>query len=434
MSRPLLIIDIGRDAVRACVLADGKDDGMSFFETPLKGDIKASLSVLMREMGGAGFAAPTRVFLGLPPDVLSLRVVEVPLNERQKALEVLPFELSERLIKGTGEFIFEALTLGAGRTMAVALEKSLLKEYLDALGEMGLEPSHVGCSLFSKDRLLGELNSAKSHAAFLDSESIVISDGTRPLLYKKVTGETDVRLALASIEGDGVEIKTFYCCGETSVAFVPPGREVHIVEQWDERFTGLKALVLQLRGGFGELINFRKGEFADTAAFERARRGFKTTVLLMFIVAVLWGGLVALQSRRIGGEAAYLKKNISLSYHQAFPGEKNVQDPLYSLEIKLKEQSKDMGLLGRGIGVLDNIGLLAKAGGEAGIKLYQLSMRGTRVTAKGRAASVEKAMLFKAGLVRLKAFTRPSLTDVKTSLNGGVTFSIAIELNPEGVL
>ncbi|MFQ5480234.1 MAG: type II secretion system protein GspL [Thermodesulfobacteriota bacterium] len=432
MSKALLIIDIGRDSVKGCLLTSGNGDGKVCTETPLKGELKAALNTLIKDLEGAGRGACSRVILGLPAEVFSLRVVEVPITDREKVEEILPFELSERLVKGTEEFIFEASAMAGGRTMAVALEKTVMREYLGILRDLGLEPFMVSCALLCKDKLLGKVNSAEAPAAFLDNESIVISDGWEPLLYKKVSSDVDVKLALASLESVGVEIKTFYCCGTAAEALVPPGREVCIVKDWDERFTGVSALALQVSERARGTVNFRKGEFADTEALERARKGFKVTALLVLLVALLWGGLVTLQSRRLSARAGQMKKDIRLSYQEAFPAESAVGDPSYQLEIKLKEQSKDMGLMGRGVGVLDNLRLLAKAGGAAGVTLYHLSMSGQRVTAKGKAPSFEKAAQFKDELIKLKAFRAPALTDVKTSIGGGVTFSVALDINRKG--
>ncbi|MFQ5354544.1 MAG: type II secretion system protein GspL, partial [Thermodesulfobacteriota bacterium] len=267
MSRPLLIIDIGRDAVRCCAMADSRGETRVFFETPLDGDLKAALSTLVKEMKGAGWGSFSRVFLGVPAEALSLRVVELPITERQKVEEVLPFELSESLLKGTEDFIFEAVTLARGRTMAVALEKSELRQYLDMLRDMGLEPFRVGSALLCKDKLLARLNTAGVPAAFLDNESIIISDGSKPLLYKKITGEIDVKLALADIETEGTEINTFYYCGARAMELVPAGREAIAAQGFEERFTGVRALAEEAREGWRAAVNFRKGEFADTEAF-----------------------------------------------------------------------------------------------------------------------------------------------------------------------
>ncbi len=430
MSKPLLIIDIGIDVLRGCCLTPGSGDGRVCFEVPLKDDdFKAALSALTAEMEGAGWRSFSRVVLGIPADTLSMRVVELPITDRQKVEEILPFELEDRLVKGTGEFIFEAAPLSGGRTMALALEKSVLRQYLAALRDAGLEPYRVGCALLCKDRLLQKVNTGKVPAAFLDNESIVISDGTEVVLYKKVAGPVDVQLALAEVESCGLEVKTFYCCGTAAEGLVPAGAEVRGVSEWDERFTGVSALAMEAEEGQRGGVNFRKGEFADTVAFERARKGFKVTALLALLVAVLWGGFISLQSRRLSSEARQMKSEILSSYRRAFPAEKTVQEPLYQLEIKLKEQAGDIGLMGRGLDVLGNLRQLARAGGAAGVTLYNISMSGKRVTAKGKARSFEKAELFKAELVKLKVFKTPALTDVKTSISGGVTFSIALDIN-----
>ncbi len=433
MSRPLLIIDMGEDSVRCCALVPGKGRAEVYLEAPLNGDMKGAVKGLLKEMEGAGTATFGRVYLGVPADSLSMRVVHVPLDDRKKVEEVLPFELEERLVRGTEDFIFDAVPLSNGAAMAVALEKALLREYLDTLAGLGLEPFWVGSSLLAKERLLTKVNTAVAPAAFIDGESLVISDGKGPLLYKRVRDETDVKLALASIEADGLEVKTFYYCGEASKALVPSGREAVSAGDWDERFTGLRALVLQIEEGQKGAVNFRKHEFANTEAFDRAAKGFKLSLALMVLAAVLWGGLVYLQSRHISSEVADIKSELFASYRRAFPAESSVQDPLYQLEIKLKEQAGDMGLMGRGVDVLENMRLLAEAGGASGITLYQISMSADRVTAKGKAKSFEQAVKFKTGFLKSKVFRTPVLTDVKTSVSGGVTFSIALDIKGRGL-
>jgi len=56
------------------------------------------------------------------------------------------------------------------------------------------------------------------------------------------------------------------------------------------------------------------------------------------------------------------------------------------------------------------------------------------VTAKGKALSFDKAVKFKDELLKLNAFKKPVLTDVKTSVSGGVTFSIALDNKGMGSL
>jgi len=434
MARPLLIIDMGRDSLRGCALAPGKGRAEVFFDAPLNGDMKASISAILKEMEGAGFTSFGRVYLGVPADALTMRVVRVPLEDRKKVEEILPFELEDMLVRGTENYIFDAAPLSDGSVMAVALEKQAMGQYLDIFREAGLEPFWVGSSLLAKDRLLAKVNSSSGAAAFIDNESLIISNGTGPLLYKMVRGKMDVQLALASVESGGLEVGTFYYCGEASRALVPSGRGAAAAGDWDERFTGLMALVLQIEDGQKEAVNFRKGEFANTEAFDRARKGFKVTAALMLLLAALWGGFVYVQSRSQSEKAANIKRELTGSYTKAFPTEHRVADPLYQLEIKLKEQADDMGVMGRGIDVLENMRLLAEAGGAAGITLYELSMSGQRVTAKGKGASFEEAVKFKNELVKLKAFNTPALTDVKTSVSGGVTFSIALDIKEKGLL
>jgi type II secretory pathway component PulL len=428
MARPILIIDIGRDSLTGGVVSPGHGEVKQFFESSLRDGLKEALASLLREMNSAGFVSFGRVYLGVPAKSLTMRIVSIPLDDKKKVEEVLPFELEERLIRDSDNFVFDAVALSEGKAMAVALEKPLLREYLDTFAGFGLEPFWVGSSLLAKERLLAKVNDMARPAVFIDRESLIISDGKEPILYKRINDDMDVRLALASVEGGGLDELTFYYCGEAAGAFIPEGRSGVAVCDWDERFTGLFALALQIKGGLKGAVNFRKGEFANTEAFDRAKKGFRVTVALLLLIAGLWGALVYLQSRSMAEEMADIKAELTNSYKRAFPADTVVQDPFYQLEIKLKEQEGDMGVMGMGVNVLENLRLLSAAGGSAGITFYELSMSGQRVTAKGRAASFEQTEKFKKELLKQKAFLAPALTDVKKSFSGGVTFAIALEL------
>jgi type II secretion system protein L len=433
MARPVLVIDIGRDTLRACGFMPGKDSAEVLSEATLDGDLKAALASLLGEMESSGFSSFARVYLGLPAGALTMRKVSLPIKEKKKVEEVLPFELEDNLARDTTEFVFGALPLADGSTLAVGVEKPMLREYLSTLGELGIEPSWVGCSLFAKERLLSRLKGSDEAAAFLDTESIVISNGRGPLLYKSVRSADDIRLALAAIEHDGLEVGSFYSAGSAARALLPPGREAMDAPGIDERFTGLRALLMQIKeGGLAEAVNFRKGEFADTSAVERAKKGFRLTVGLVLIVAVLWGGFVYVRSRRLAEGAEAVKREIMSSYKRAFPADKTVRAPLYRLEIKMKEQAGDLALMGMGAPVLEVMKRMAGPAATAGVSLYEFSMRSGRLTAKGRAESFEQAVKFKSGLLRLKDAGDVALTDVKTSVSGGVTFSVSMELGGAG--
>lgn len=128
MARPILIIDMGRESVRCCALVAGRSAAEVNFETTLNGDMKGAVTRLLKEMEGAGFGAFGRVYLGVPADSVTMRVVQVALDDRKKVGEVLPFELEESLVRGTEDFIFDAATLSDGRVLAVALEKTVLRQ------------------------------------------------------------------------------------------------------------------------------------------------------------------------------------------------------------------------------------------------------------------------------------------------------------------
>ncbi len=437
MARPVLIIDMGRQSVRASGLTPGKEEAEVSFEASLGDDLKSALLEVLGRLKSSGFASFSRVYLCLPPESLTMRKVGLPIKETKKIEEVLPFELEDTLVRDTSEFVFGAVPLADGSTLAVGVEKSLLGEYIAMLRDLGVEPSWVGSSLFARGGLLGGIKSAEETAALIDRDSIVISNGRGPLLYKAVRTADDVKIALAAMEEEGIEVRSFYCAGGRASEVLPEGLDASEARGLDERFTGLQAMKLQIRGGgIAEAPNFRKGEFADTSVIERGKKGLKITMVLAVAIAVLWGGFVYVRSSSLKERAAAMKGEIMASYKRAFPRDKTVRAPLYSLEVKMKEQTGDMALLGMGVDVLGVMKRLAGPAASAGVSLYEISMSSTRVSAKGRAASFENAVKFKDGLLKLKDAGEVALGDVKTSVSGGVTFSVSMGIGegPNGPL
>lgn len=87
------------------------------------------------------------VILSLPLKILNFRVLELPLKDKDKILEVLPFELEGMILGGSDRVIIDAVVLNKSdtkyRVLAVYIEKSVLGKILSDLKISSLEPSLV---------------------------------------------------------------------------------------------------------------------------------------------------------------------------------------------------------------------------------------------------------------------------------------------------
>jgi len=423
---PVLIIDFGTHSARAVVFTARKLELLESFETPKTDSLKEVYSSLCQKIRAAGFNNFSQVMVGLPSELISMRVITLPFSDKKKLNEILPFEASETFSKDIEELVLAPLPLTDGKVMAVAIEKNILREHLDILEESGIDPSWVGVSLFSKDRLLKKLHDGEGAAAFVDAESIVVIKDRKPYFFKAISDDMDLRLVLATLEEDGVEIMRFYSTEKPADILKAAGKDnIVLMSQYHDRDTGLLSLVAHLKEGLKDSINFCSGEFAHTKAIESAQKDFKLMMILLLIMAGIWGAYSYLRYQTLNVNMVQQKNRLGISYHELFPEETKVVDALHQLEIKLKDLQAEKKIVRGGANVLEIMRQLSEGGGKADkVRLVNLYIQANRVRINGETASFEGANNFKDAVVRFSYFKDAILTDVKTNAKGGVNFSL----------
>src|SRR3990170_221927 len=397
---PVLIIDFGTHSARAVVFTARKLELLESFETPKTDSLKEVYSSLCQKIRAAGFNNFSQVMVGLPSELISMRVITLPFSDKKKLNEILPFEASETFSKDIEELVLAPLPLTDGKVMAVAIEKNILREHLDILEESGIDPSWVGVSLFSKDR--------------------------KPYFFKAISDDMDLRLVLATLEEDGVEIMRFYSTEKPADILKAAGKDnIVLMSQYHDRDTGLLSLVAHLKEGLKDSINFCSGEFAHTKAIESAQKDFKLMMILLLIMAGIWGAYSYLRYQTLNVNMIQQKNRLGISYHELFPEETKVVDALHQLEIKLKDLQAEKKIVRGGANVLEIMRQLSEGGGKADkVRLVNLYIQANRVRINGETASFEGANNFKDAVVRFSYFKDAILTDVKTNAKGGVNFSL----------
>ncbi len=432
MAIPVLIFDFDSSSVVAGVFTMGRGTGRGdlageYFSATTKNGLRSALASLFNELRSKGFKGCSHAIVGLPPASISLRVITLPFSDKKKLDEILPFEARDIFLKGVEELSLSALPLSDGKVLVASVEKSLLREYLDAFKEFDIDPSFIGSSIFSKDRILKKLYDGGGAGAFLDSNSlVVIKEDLKPCFFKEIKGVQDLTLALKALEEEGVTVRKFYSTPKATALLKSIGIESSTFNEYPEEKTGLTALAAHFREGtLKEGINWRSGEFALTRGIKAAEKGFQRAALLLGIFVIIFGAYSYLKYERAKAALGELKKRMDSEYRELFPGERIV-DASYQLDAKLKELSAEKRVLSDGMNVPEVMAELSRAvppHGEA--RIYNLRMEAGRITANGYTGSFEGANNFKDAISKLPYFKDITLTDVKTRAGGGVSFSLS---------
>jgi type II secretory pathway component PulL len=457
MASDVLIVMLESSVIRARVVGTSRKtsdetEKSRIFETEMasiKGALRDAVTVLLEEMESEGFKDFKRVLLGLPGHLASLRVLKLPFTDADKAEEVLAFELADTLVEDPDSLVFGALPLEGGRTLAVTIEKDVIESTLKTFEELGLTPDWLGLPLLYKDRLLRALHTKPSVAAFVDARSITVLKNGSAAHYGYLSDSTDLKFSLAALEGEGIIVEDFYLTemtadwvkGIESVDSLDAER-VHITDYIDE-FAGLNALTIfagEASGTAGKkgTLNFRKGAYIDKRVYESTKRSFRVATILIVLVAFFWGINIYTRLQVPVQESARIESALFSAFSSLFPNDAAV-DPLYQMEVKLKELKKEKEFVGGGIDVLERLKSLSRvAPGESSLKgrdevrLYEVKMHKERVVARGETASFDHADRFKESLAATGEYKDISLTDVKSKVDGSVSFSIALTLQGEG--
>lgn len=425
VARSLLIIEFCRDAVRAGVFKAGRTEPVEFFESPRGGGPGVELKALMTVIRHRGFKGPMRTFVAIDPALVSLRVITLPFSDKGRLDEVIRFEAQDIFLQNVEDLALTALPLGAGRAVAAAVEKTVLREHLEAFKEAGIDPEWIGLSIFSKDRILREVCGKEETCAFLDAESLTVVRDGRPFLYKRITDVDDLRLCLAALEDEGVDIGRFHAASRAAALLDSLGVPYEPAKMHADGKAGVIAVAMHVREGFKDGVNFRFGEFADRGRIEAAKRGFKTELVLLVVLLIIWGGYDYLKYRYLDMSLKRLNSGLEASYRELFPGETGATDFSYRLEAKLKALKDEKKAVGNGLDVPEALRQLSVAAGKDGsVRLYQARISQGKLTAGGETSSFDGANSFRDSLARLKYFKETTLTDVKSSAAGGVNFNI----------
>jgi type II secretory pathway component PulL len=167
-------------------------------------------------------------------------------------------------------------------------------------------------------------------------------------------------------------------------------------------------------------INLRREEFAYTRDIEKTKRYYKTTALLVMLIAFVVSAGLLFQIITTKNEIAALKNDMLKKYQELFPQEKNIMNEVYQLKSHMKELSGKEELF-IGVSPLDVLWKLAQVGKTSAV-FYETSADKGNLTLKGEAASLSDVQKVKDEMG--KFFDSVNITDSKTSVQGKMLFTI----------
>lgn len=270
----------------------------------------------------------TEAWLSLPLSFIDLRVMELPFSDENKIRELLPFELDNVVLGGSGNTVFDIRLLetsdGKAKVLVAYVNKGILGE------------------------ILGRLKAAGADPRVITSVELVHLVGSAP-------AGTDIASALLS-----------------------PTRMSE-----DERLSAAG------RENTAPTFNFRRGDLAYTADSERTKKSLRLTAMLGFVLAVLIAadaGMMIFAARR---DISSLKAEARKTYLSLFPEEKKISNELYQLKAHIKEL-KDKETVFSGVSPLQVLLQIAKSR-RPGVTFTEISVDREATVLKGECQSAGEA-------------------------------------------
>jgi general secretion pathway protein L len=354
---------------------------------PGEPDLEAALNRILKRTGKADI-----ITSAISSNFVVRRLLELPFSDMRKLHQVVPFALEEHLPFPVDDAVVAFTRVGAeansSRVIAALARRNDLKQHLDLLAKVGVDPRTVTLSELAIARLLARSQNALTQAHLLmdiepTSTSMVLldSDGT-PRAVRTVNAgiaaEDDGPLAEAhanSILGvarqtllaHSSEVEGLDVILAGSAAGIPLLREelaaalslsVRDAAEFDysfllngmrpdmSRYAACIAMLLsELPTKPAELLNFRQGEFAFRGRVRGDLSAFYTTGIIALIAMVLglthFGLSVGTQLHRLHA----LNSQIATMTVPAF-GSNPPDDPVATLRSGIIKMSKRLALIG----------------------------------------------------------------------------------------
>ncbi len=432
----LLIIEVCRDSATATRFRR-KGNLLTFtaaLTRPMENE--ASFQLLLQEHA-APLEGNTRVVLCLDPSSFYSRELEIPISDRKKLREILPLELKGETAVDSDELIFDTLSLKGAALLAIWTRRSDVAAMTKIMLDAGLEPQIVTSAPFQWQSLLPE--NAYGTVALSDGSALVVYHDREPFYFRSLGRDASTReieKTLAALElGKGVTVRQLFLIGNAAALKDLPistgGEELlslsrlPVTAELAEAFGENSAVAVELasawataRAAFSPgIVNFRYGDLAYTAGFERVRNKLRFTAALAALFVLLLFVETAVRYYLVNKDLDSINSSIRGMYKEIFPNRKKPVDEVAEIKSEIKR-------MGGGAATEDPLGTLKKLAALKGDGIngfFETEIEENQVRLKGEAVSFQAVNDFKARTGNM--FTKGDVGEIKPRADGNVTFT-----------
>jgi hypothetical protein len=299
-------------------------------------------------------------YVSIPASFFNFRILNLPFSDQEKIRKVLPIELDNLVLGGSGGIVFDIIASGGDdastEILVVYTNKSSLDRILAGLSHSGVDPRII----------------------------------------------TSIDLQTIGYGGEGFPQNI------ADKLLTPP--------PWDEseRIAYAQQEILK------PTINLRTGQFAYRKDTEKKEKALKITVALAFLLAFVIHANILFQTVMTKKECAAIAKEMRVAYSGIFPGEKKIVDELYQLKSHIKEIGEKNDAL-TGVNTLQFLLDLSRRM-ESHIVYNDVQIEKELVKLKGEARSTDDLTKMKMKLSEF--LLDVSVSDIKPTAQGRILFTV----------
>lgn len=423
MKRCVLVVEASGSALVCGAFSVGSLEPIEYFSYS-RPDFANAVKELVGELGRKGLK-PVKTLLSIHSSVLSVRLLDIPIQDRRKLQEIISLQAEDFFVRGASGMVMDGYALKGGKAAVVGVDKEELTAQLKALNDFGIGASWAGPAILSKDRVLKKLQKNEAVAALIDDDSLTVAKDGQACFFKHLDTADDLQLSLAALDADGVKVERFYSAGMNGFA----DKAGIIAEKAPAGYErpSLLAVALHFKEGLRGGVDFleRHGDPKTESSLN-----FRRKVAVVFFAALVlsWGAYVYLRHQNMSSEMKSASAAMEAGFKELFPGEAP-KNPEYALEVKLKELAREKQVLSGRVSPLTAMMELSKAAPVGGgLRVYETALAKGSVTLASEAGSFDEAAAFREGLVRSGLFKDVTITDTRPAQNGRVRFGLSASL------
>ena len=484
MSRRILGLDIKDDAVSAVLLTSSIKgivvEAHDYFEIKEPADFQSGLSVALESLVQKMDIGAAACVASFPAERISYRNIQVPFKEPKKIRQILPYELEPMLPFAADEQVIDFVALKATShddhtdLISAAVEKTVLKSFLDTLATHNIEPETVTIGGYATALSLIRPAQAPKNMLLIDIDKrngsvFIVFSGEiymiRPFTIQPETGTSTVESigtsvqrtwsAFEEIMGLDFQPEKVYITG---VGLEGPSLEQHLsqilelpVQQTDiaEAFeitkhhhpthpwnslqmdNALALALMQTEGING--FNFRKGPFAIRKFWIEHKKSLIKTGIIAALVLVIAFSNVILDVYILQKKVTRLNQQISDVFSATFPDVKKIVDPYQQMRAKIEAAKKTVvsptknGHNLRAIDILNDLSRLIPA--ETDVNLARLVIGPESIVISGDTDTFNAVDDIKSRLEQADAFKKITISSANIDRSDNrIQFKLKVDL------